>query len=221
MARIPPLRRLLSEDFSDQSSWIGKLLEPINNYFEQNTSALTKNLTINDNFSGSIRTVDIDGTFPVRLSWDITARPTTVIVGDVRTIDGSALNLNRAVAVQWSFNQRGELQIDNVVGLLPEIARFVDAAINHTNDTVDLPAHEFQTGDRINLSTSGALPAGLSAGTYHIIKSGTHTIKLATTRTNALTGTAIDLTSATGSGTHILTPQYSRKYRIVLESKTG
>lgn len=58
------------------------------------------------------------------------------------------------------------------------------------------------TGDKIRFRVmpGGVLPTGLTAYTeYFAIATGSNTIKIATTRQNALSGTAIDLTGA-GSG---------------------
>ena len=69
---------------------------------------------------------------------------------------------------------------------------------------VTLSAHGRSTGDRIELTTTGSLPTGLTANTnYYIIYINASTFKLATTLANALIGTAIN-TSGTQSGTHSL-----------------
>lgn len=62
---------------------------------------------------------------------------------------------------------------------------------------------QYQTGDRVRL-TGGSLPTGLAAATdYYVIvyqRKDTPRIKLATSLTNAIAGTAINIT-ATGTGT--------------------
>jgi len=61
------------------------------------------------------------------------------------------------------------------------------------------------TGTAVTVSTTGVLPAGLSAGTnYFIIAVSGTTVKLATTIALAGAGTAVDITDA-GSGTHTMT----------------
>jgi hypothetical protein len=68
------------------------------------------------------------------------------------------------------------------------------------------------TGTRIQVSSTGTLPGGLSPSTnYYFIRISDTTFKLATSYANAIAGTAIDITSA-GSGTHTLTrllPRYT------------
>lgn len=82
----------------------------------------------------------------------------------------------------------------------------VDATFTaSTSDELTATAHGLALGDAVQVSTSGGLPAGLSAATtYFAIVSdalGANKFKLATSYANALAGTAIDITTA-GTGTH-------------------
>ncbi len=122
MAKIPPIRRISTEDFKEQAGWIEKLVAPINEYFERSTGAMNRSLTVNDNLSGEIRTVEVDGTYPLKLAWSLSARPAVVIVGNTVKSNGTSLTLTDAVQVQWSFNQAGQLQIDSVIGVTPSSA---------------------------------------------------------------------------------------------------
>ena len=93
---------------------------------------------------------------------------------------------------------------DNVNGL--NVAYYSAAAaasaVDTAAETITLTSHKFQTGDTVQVSTSGGLPSGLSASTtYYVIDASSNTIKLATTLANATAGTAINLTSQ-GSGNH-------------------
>lgn len=69
-----------------------------------------------------------------------------------------------------------------------------------------------QIGDGIRVSSSGTLPAGLSAGTTYFPFFTAGVMKFATSLANALAGTPIDITSA-GSGTHTLTYYDEPRYR--------
>lgn len=63
-------------------------------------------------------------------------------------------------------------------------------------------SNNWVTGTAVQLETTDVLPAPLApATTYFVIRVNATTIKLATTYTNALAGTAINITDA-GSGTH-------------------
>lgn len=68
-----------------------------------------------------------------------------------------------------------------------------------------LTAHGFNTGDPVYLTTTGALPTGLSINTiYYAIRIDADTFRLATSFANANAGTAIN-TSGTQSGVHTIT----------------
>lgn len=66
--------------------------------------------------------------------------------------------------------------------------------------------HGLSTGDAITLSTTGALPTGLVAGTVYYVKViSTTTFYLCATYAYAIAGTNYIDTSSSGSGTHTLT----------------
>ena len=67
-----------------------------------------------------------------------------------------------------------------------------------------LSGHNMQTGQQVYLTTTGALPTGLSANTnYWVIRTSSTQFRLATSLANALAGTAIN-TSGSQSGTHTI-----------------
>jgi hypothetical protein len=74
-----------------------------------------------------------------------------------------------------------------------------------TTDICTATAHGFKTGDRVRLTTTTTLPAGLAAATtYYVIYLTADTFKLASTDALATAGTAVDVTD-TGTGTHTVT----------------
>jgi hypothetical protein len=93
-----------------------------------------------------------------------------------------------------------------ILNTTPVAKTFVDGDVTPADDTIGITGHGFLTGLKVAASTSGVLPAGLSAGNYYVIKVDDDTIKLATTQANAVAGTAVDITAAAGGGTHTLTP---------------
>jgi hypothetical protein len=67
---------------------------------------------------------------------------------------------------------------------------------------VSWTSHGLKTGDRLQLTTTGALPTGLSSSTtYFVIKNDANSFWLATSLANAAAGTKIT-TSGSQSGTH-------------------
>ena len=69
---------------------------------------------------------------------------------------------------------------------------------------VTIASHGLATGDSIYITTTGALPTGLSVNTrYWVIKNDANSFWLATSLANALVGTKIN-TSGSQSGTHTM-----------------
>lgn len=69
---------------------------------------------------------------------------------------------------------------------------------------ITLNGHGLVTGDQLYLTTTGALPTGVTPNTlYYAIFVTSNTIRLATTRANAVANTAIN-TSGTQSGVHTM-----------------
>lgn len=75
--------------------------------------------------------------------------------------------------------------------------------VNSTNDTITLTGHGFVTGDKFTYSKNGGTAnIGLTDATdYYAIVVDANTIKVATSYSNAIAGTAVNLT-ASGSETH-------------------
>lgn len=105
---------------------------------------------------------------------------------------------------------------------------FEDADVDVDADSIAISAHGFYTGLKVAATTTGTLPAGLSATDYYVIRVDADTIKLASSAANAIAGTAVDITAAAGTGTHTLTPaaisgasyklQYSLDGEIYIDS---
>lgn len=83
----------------------------------------------------------------------------------------------------------------------------VAGEVSPSANTVTIPSHGYFTGLKITeLTTTGTLPAGLSASTiYYVIVVDSDTIKFATSQANALAGTAVDITGyGTSTAVHTL-----------------
>lgn len=81
---------------------------------------------------------------------------------------------------------------------------FTSADVATGTDNITLTGHNFVTLDKLQVTTSGTLPAPLAVSTdYYVINVGANTIQLATSAANAIAGTQINLTTA-GTGTQTL-----------------
>ena len=104
---------------------------------------------------------------------------------------------------------------------------FVDGDVTTGTDEVAVTSHGFATGEGpVQLTSSGTLPAGLALATnYWIINVSTSVLKFATSRANAIAGTAVDITAAAGGGTHtietadkLVVPNGVTKVRLVAQA---
>lgn len=86
--------------------------------------------------------------------------------------------------------------------------------VNTATDVVTFGTYVPVNGEVMQLSSSSALPSGLSASTdYYVIEASGSTCKLATTAT----GSAVDITTS-GSGTHTAGAGYVRVYNLTTGS---
>ena len=100
----------------------------------------------------------------------------------------------------------------NTFRLLDDITSFTltfdatDAGVvSIANNTLTFNNHRFVTGQKVTYNDGGGTAiGGLSDGSYFIIKEDQSTIKLASSASNAASGTAIDLTSGAAGGSHTL-----------------
>ena len=83
---------------------------------------------------------------------------------------------------------------------------FGSSDVNVSADTITAREHRFVTGQRVTYGNGGGTaPTGLSDGTvYYIIVEDRHTFKLATSASNAVAGTAIDITAAGAGAAHTI-----------------
>lgn len=94
----------------------------------------------------------------------------------------------------------------DTISFTPDTETFANTSINTTTDVITVPSNTWMTtGTPVTFWMGSGAPGGLTqGGVYYVINLTATTIKLATTRANALAGTAIDITSQ-GTGTHRVT----------------
>ena len=128
----------------------------------------------------------------------------------------------RTKAILWNRNSElGELLCEDGASLTTEDDSFLALNSNEvatqyyfitqasstwstSTEKVTSSSHKFQTGDAVEVSTTGALPTPIKARTiYSVIDSGTNDIQLATTLALAKAGTAINVSNV-GSGDHTI-----------------
>lgn len=121
MARIPPIKRLSTEDFREQQGWIGKLLSPVNQFMETVTGALSKGLTFGDNLNAQVKDLDVSipsagSAFPIYYTSSLAGRPVALWVGNAVERAANPSPITSAVYVDWEFIN-GQIKINNISGL--------------------------------------------------------------------------------------------------------
>jgi hypothetical protein len=116
------------ENLQDAPSWMDKLLQPLNQVFNQVIQALQSNLTLEDNVVGQIRSVTFNtdasytatnafNTLIVPWAFPNKKRPQAVIVGQVSQPSNQAV-INKPVMVpSWIYDGVSSIRIPYITGL--------------------------------------------------------------------------------------------------------
>lgn len=115
--RIKAIQLLKVEDFPDQKFWIGKLIQPLNDFLNQSISIINDGIVFPDNFQGkdfvfSFTYQSEALTFPQQYAWTLLAKPKALIVVSA-TEDGLPIIAN----VAWGFTADGKVSLTSVVKL--------------------------------------------------------------------------------------------------------
>ena len=118
MAQLPKLSRFQTEDFGkDQRKWIGKLLQPLNSFMQSVVSALDKNLTVNQNLQGEIKSITVRGGTTTSFKYTPTQRPQVVMIGRIIDRTGSIISLPVS-CVDWSDDGAGNITVQALPNLI-------------------------------------------------------------------------------------------------------
>jgi hypothetical protein len=116
------------------------------------------------------------------------------------------------------FDEVDETDLTSAANTCDEYVTVTDDAQTFTadasTDEITIADHDWETGDRFQVSTTDTLPTGLSAATnYYWIRTGPGVGMVASSLANARAGTQIDITGA-GSGTHTATKNAQLRYTV-------
>lgn len=167
---------------------------------------------------------------------DITQRATDV------TLNGAAETLIQcSAAVPSETPTAGSLRVELDSGIYKRIRyesnsgndytilaidTFVDGDVDTgdgaSGNSIGLTAHAFVTLDKVQLTTSGVLPAGLSLATdYWIIRLDADNFQFAASVADAVALIDVDITGNSGGGTHTITPFASDGASAAMRDFTG
>lgn len=172
-------------------------------------SALTDGATITPDFS-------LANQFAVTLGGNRTLGiPSNLVAGQQGIIkvrqDATG---SRTMAYSWCFDWAGGTagtlstpgcSLDQLVYSVDVYAQSAVSITIATPGVVSWTAHPLENGQKVQITTTGALPTGISANTtYYVAGKTANDFRLATSLANAAAGTYI-ATSGSQSGTHTLT----------------
>lgn len=125
---------------------------------------------------------------------------------------GLTVTVNNTDYTVSSFTSHTIITTSTSIGTLA-VKTFVDANVTTGTENIAITSHGHNTGSKVYLSTTGAVPTGLTANRYYyIIRVDANNLKLADTLALALAGTPVNITAAGGGGTHSLTPVLTTKF---------
>jgi len=128
MAKLPPINRIVKEDFQDEP-WAEKLLWPINRFMESVSSALNKNLTLQDNLQGQVKQLNfttqavVADTFPLFFTPTTPNRATDLWITSLRRVDN--LVITDAATADWGIASDGQISINYISGLVASTSYIV------------------------------------------------------------------------------------------------
>ena len=113
--------------------------------------------------------------------------------------------------------------LDDISSFTATFDGSASSVVDTTNNTIRVPKHRFVQGQRVVYNNGGGSNiGGLTSGTaYYVIYDTAHTIKLATSASNAASLTAINLNAVGGGTSHTLNVAFdgvNTKFRITHSS---
>lgn len=93
----------------------------------------------------------------------------------------------------------------------------------HATELINWTDHPLEIGDKVQVSSSNTLPAGLSAATDYFVATtsyGANSFRLSTTLNGAINGTSLVVLTSDGTGTHTMTTQAHDEWLLGVPAPT-
>lgn len=117
MARLPPLKRIISDQLQKYADLNEPVFSVLNSFMESISRALNNQLTFSENLDAQIITFTDNGEYPIKLAWNRTSKPKAVWIGSISRVDGADPVISTAVTPNWKFSQSGQIEVISMVGL--------------------------------------------------------------------------------------------------------
>lgn len=124
--QLPPVRRLLVEDFKTEETWIGKLLYPLNQVFQALSTGLQNGITFQENIASQIQTVNFNyNTSELPIVFKLNKFSSTPIgIWIIKAKDTSTVPQALSGGVfptDWEFDAvNNQIKINSISGLVSE-----------------------------------------------------------------------------------------------------
>ena len=120
IAKLTNIKRIIKEQMpADVQKWIDTLLYPLNNAISQITYALANQLTISDNFLGSVKTQQVTTkSFPLTFKHGLSVKPGILFIGYIADTSSNPAIFTTAPFAQWHIpTDTTSVVIDTITGL--------------------------------------------------------------------------------------------------------
>lgn len=107
MAQIPPINRISKEDLGDASSWVDRILAPLNLFLNSVYNAFNKNITFSENIDSQIEVFTIRGAATAienkyRFTLRMKNRPKVLLVGNIYKRQSNYAPNGQSVFIDWT-----------------------------------------------------------------------------------------------------------------------
>jgi hypothetical protein len=175
------------QDYVFVAPWDGTSYD-VNGDPEVDTDQMTLDVALSGAAETQVEVNDIPGSTPDE--------------GTIRVVNDEGFHI-----LCWYSSYNDTTDIFTLIGT----DTFVDGDVTVGTDNIASTDHGFKDQIPVQLTTTGTLPTGLSlATTYYIIRVDDDNFKLAADLDDCVAGTAVDITAASGGGTHTVTPNHMR-----------
>lgn len=120
--RLPPIKKLIIEDYPSQKSWIDRLIYPLNQFMTAISSGLQNGLTFEENITSQVYTVEFNNNtaeFPILFTFKFQSKPFGLFIVNIQDVTRIPLPFASAVFPTWTFlDQTRQIRISAISGLV-------------------------------------------------------------------------------------------------------
>lgn len=120
--QLPPIKRLIVEDYPSQKSWIDRLLYPLNQFLTSISTGLQNGITFQENLLSQIQTVTLNNNtaeLPILFKWNFQVKPQGLLLVNIQDVSTTPQPFSSAVFPTWTYlDQSKQFRISSISGLV-------------------------------------------------------------------------------------------------------